>query len=995
MTLHPRAGIGATAFLLLTTTLTPPALAQDAGPPSGGGGGGGGGGSSLSSGVTDDTEELLAGIDSLPQSTMDANLAVTIEVNNSADAERVALAQADAEHGSSPIVSILGDTIESYFDSSGAYATLVSAVASLTSSDASYAKSYFSTTNAYGTAYDSDSSTGNPRPFVVSDEIIQYGSSSGSSYPSGHSTSGYTYSLLLAIAFPEAYQELLYRGAEYAESRVVLGVHYALDTIAARILAMKDIVNLLANDPDYLESADLTEFYAAYLAAIEDLRDTIETETGSTISEILESELDSDYTADETQEERYTYLLTYGLTNGESTDEDPVVPENAELLIATRFPYLTTEQLREVLATTELPSGVALDDGTGWARLNLYAAANGYGSFDSDVTVYMDADEGGYSASDTWSNDIDGEGGLIKQGTGTLALTGDNTFSGGITVEGGTLVVDSGSTGTGDIVDDATLAFDQDDDGETTNTLSGSGDLLKYGTGTLTYSGDGSGFTGTTSVLEGRLAVNGDLSNSEIGIADGAELGGSGTVGSTYAAEGATIAPGNSIGTLTVSGDLYMASGSIYEVEVDADGNSDLLVVTGTATIEGAVVEVDADDGDYDWKTDYTILTAAGGISGTFASVSTNFAYLDGALSYSYDSVTLTLTRNDLSFADAVETANQKAVAAAIEALGETNAVYDAIMTASEAEVSDAFESLSGDFHAGLESVLTVQLLDFGAALRAHDLQGGRGAWVSIFGRETTLDADSTMAGIDSDHTGLIFGFDLRSDGGWRLGVSGEAGSGDATGATGESADIDSYGIGAIASKSFGATELRLGATLGRYALDTTRRVTANSLEESLEASYDATSALIFAELSREVATEGGTLSPYAGISHAHLSLDGFSETGGDAALSAEADSLDASFVEIGLRMHHRLTLGAAPATLYGALAWQGGFGLGAPTRELALAGSPFTVAGQPLAETAVKLDLGVSVAFAENATLSAAYAGQFGTGFKANAVKLNATWRF
>ncbi|GAB4001081.1 hypothetical protein GCM10029992_35360 [Glycomyces albus] len=72
-------------------------------------------------------------------------------------------------------------------------------------------------------------------------------------------------------------------------------------------------------------------------------------------------------------------------------------------------------------------------------RLDLFRAADGYGRFDGDVRVVMEADRGGFHRADAWRNDIGGGGKLHKVGSGALALSGDNSFTGGVHVESGTL----------------------------------------------------------------------------------------------------------------------------------------------------------------------------------------------------------------------------------------------------------------------------------------------------------------------------------------------------------------------------------------------------------------------------------------------------------------------------------------------------------------------------------------------------------------------------
>jgi len=136
-----------------------------------------------------------------------------------------------------------------------------------------------------------------------------------------------------------------------------------------------------------------------------------------------------------------------------STIEPAAVPKGAEVLLETRLPYLSADQRRVVLKTTALGSGYPmLDDPEGWGRLNLFAAADGYGQFNGSVTISMDASQGGFNAADTWRNDIGGAGKLTLNGTGALTLAGANTYTGGTQVRGGTLIAGSRQAfGTGDV----------------------------------------------------------------------------------------------------------------------------------------------------------------------------------------------------------------------------------------------------------------------------------------------------------------------------------------------------------------------------------------------------------------------------------------------------------------------------------------------------------------------------------------------------------------
>nr|WP_284701059.1 autotransporter outer membrane beta-barrel domain-containing protein [Rhodoplanes tepidamans] len=144
----------------------------------------------------------------------------------------------------------------------------------------------------------------------------------------------------------------------------------------------------------------------------------------------------------------------------------------------------------------------------------------------------------------------------------------------------------------------------------------GSGALEKVGTGTLTLSGSNT-YTGTTLVEEGALIVDGSIASSS-GLTVGVDgtIGGTGVLPSTTVY--GTLSPGNSIGTLTVNGDLTLAVGSTYRVELSSSG-SDLTHVTGTATLGGTLAAVLL-PGETAARR-YTVLTADGGLSGSFSDV--------------------------------------------------------------------------------------------------------------------------------------------------------------------------------------------------------------------------------------------------------------------------------------------------------------------------------------------------------------------------------------
>ncbi len=127
-------------------------------------------------------------------------------------------------------------------------------------------------------------------------------------------------------------------------------------------------------------------------------------------------------------------------------------------------------------------------------------------------------------------------------------------------------------------------------DGGPAGSPNSGGSLTKIGTGTLTLSGTNT-YTGSTTVNAGMLIVDGSVTTSV--TVNGGRLGGSGTTGAITVNKGGTLAPGNSPGILNANGNLRLALGSTYLVDLNGTAvgkEYDQTNVTGAVTLEGATL---------------------------------------------------------------------------------------------------------------------------------------------------------------------------------------------------------------------------------------------------------------------------------------------------------------------------------------------------------------------------------------------------------------------
>ena len=214
------------------------------------------------------------------------------------------------------------------------------------------------------------------------------------SFPSGHTTYGYTGAVLLAVLVPERYPEMMVRAAEYGNDRIIIGAHYAMDVIAGRTLTLYGMAHLLADDENYtdpkhslFQKLPKIVFSDAVKSTREKLEKALEEACGEKIAKCAKEDTGrmSDPAIDEAF---YLSTQTYGLPVVYPAQADvledvaKLAPEAGYLLIVA-YPSLTLPEADRILTETEGPGGGFLDDGSlidgksfgVYSRLNLYAAS--------------------------------------------------------------------------------------------------------------------------------------------------------------------------------------------------------------------------------------------------------------------------------------------------------------------------------------------------------------------------------------------------------------------------------------------------------------------------------------------------------------------------------------------------------------------------------------------------------------------------------------------
>lgn len=495
--------------------------------------------------------------------------------------------------------------------------------------------------------------------------------------------------------------------------------------------------------------------------------------------------------------------------------------------------------------------------------------------------------------------------------------------------------------------------------------------------GSITFAG-ASTYTGPTSVERGAtLLVDGSMT-SPLTVAG--TLGGSGVVGNTTIA-GGMLSPGNSIGTLTVNGNLTFSPGSVYFIEV-APGAADRTNVTGSANLQGTAIASFA-SGNYT-PTPQVVLSAAGGRSGTFGNLVTMGLPPGLAASLSYTPTDVMMNLTAVLGAGTTLTANQANVAGALNNSFNTgNALpggMAGLFNQSGQTLASSLNSLSGEAQSGvqvaafgygnlfLNTVLATGSGDGArqgvqyASLTAAEAEPGprrlRG-WLTGFGGYGWLGGTPSngSSAVQTSAQGIAAGADWSFDQGLAgFAVSGGTSNWFLDGSLGNGR-ANVFQVGLYGRAMLDPVYVAAATAWGQQGVSVQRPVP--FLGDWMGSSYTATTWSGRLEAGRRFALQEHAVTPFAAIQSQVVNMPGFCETsqvGSGAALCLNGNATWSLRSELGLDLDADVgTILGSKASLGARLAWAHEYQTtGAVSGWFSsLPGSSFAVSGAPLPQDA------------------------------------------
>ncbi|AXE65619.1 hypothetical protein BBF93_16320 [Hyphomonas sp. CACIAM 19H1] len=552
-----------------------------------------------------------------------------------------------------------------------------------------------------------------------------------------------------------------------------------------------------------------------------------------------------------------------------------------------------------------------------------------------------------------WNGVITGDGALNLLGQGRLVLTAENSYAGGTYIQQGVLAGAAGSI-QGDVWNDGTIEFLQEEDGAYAGTIVGDGELRKLGNGLLRLTGQ-SGIAGSTFLDEGSLSVDGLLGTQLLMVANSASLFGNGAIdGSVMVLSGGMLKPGNSPGTLYISGDVTLSQGSVLEAEIDgrvwsAEGGAgtyDRIVLTGegaTFTAGGSInpllrgITGDANNTFTPVIGDIFTIVVADNVSGTFDTLgqpqsglapNTRFKVL-----YNAETIQLALVARSLatlaeenalrSNAVTFGAAFDRASAFGEQASGQLLPLFTEFDGMSQAQVAGALASLSGDMHAHIlestESILRssdeiVMTAAFGGRTVGgvdRELKDGTRVWARAEAGGASYDPDAAGFGFDEDVYGLTMGATFLNTPDMRAGIAGsyktvELYNDTANGATNHMLSAYAYSSRTVSARL--TLSGLLGYTQASPKVSRTTLLTSGAAFTKSDKQVSATHAQLEARY-RLVNTGETSIYAIGGLRTAFMNVGAYRETGNidHAELTLEAESRHTAQTNLGAEVARSL----------------------------------------------------------------------------------------
>ncbi|HEY7663358.1 MAG TPA: autotransporter domain-containing protein [Xanthobacteraceae bacterium] len=557
------------------------------------------------------------------------------------------------------------------------------------------------------------------------------------------------------------------------------------------------------------------------------------------------------------------------------------------------------------------------------------------------------------------------------------------------------------------------------------------GALVKVGSGTLILSGVNT-YSGATTLNEGALIVNGSIAaSSGLDVNAGTLLGGTGTLPTTRINAGGVLSPGNSIGTIAVAGNLSFAPGSSYVVEV-APTSSDRTVVNGTASVAGTVLASFQVAGGF--QKSYTILSAAGGVGGTFDALATSGlpTFVTASLGYGPNLVTLNL-KLGLALLPGLH-GNQANVAAGIDnGFNAGNAItggFATLLAAPVASLPAALTQISGEAATGaqqsafrLSDQFLALMLDpfvdgrsgvggadrpalgfaperealpddialaYAAVLKAPPMKAPSfeqrwTAWGGAFGGGSRLGGDPAVVGshdLSASTAGFAGGLDYHLS---RDSVAGFALAGGGTNwslAQGlGGGKSDAFQAGVYGATRWGPAYLAAAFDFTNHWMSTDRFAFAG---DHLTARFNAQSLGARVESGYRFAVGFGGVTPYAAVQAQSFRTPSYSEidtNGGGFALAYAGRTATDTRSELGARFDRLLAFGpTAVLTLRARLAWAHDW-VSDPALTAVfqtLPGGSFIVSGAAPAQDSALVSAGTELRLANGVSLLGKFDGEF-----------------